>query len=329
MSKHIIINRQGHNFMNEEKINVDNKNGKFYTLALVKKPQLFPIIGNLVGVPQSVIKKHLDEIEQSRDDEAKSQKILNRFLTQQNIFNTLFHTTEFEKEFKCDSLVPLEIIDYNYATKSQPMTAVCSLRMFSFPDDINDSMKSIELPINYLVPVEPLLCNTEYVISYDAPDNITTFGEYIEDKGYYKIYKAADVSTKDLVPLLKDLGLKEYSRIIKFDPVKDLLKMPDDHQFEDDEDDNISFDDVDTNDPLVHGQEFIDMVKTNPLYKYSKRLYIGFVETFRDAGVTLPPEVIHELYFMIFDTMLRSNISATTKITLSKDDEDSINQIPD
>lgn len=307
----------------------------FYTLTLKKDPKVFPRIKDLVGVQQEVIASHLKNVEDTRDEELNEKFVIkNRFLEQQNLTGTQFYTTDVEREYGVDGLIPLEVIGYTEAKGAKtPMYAVCSLRMFSWPKDVDKDDQNIYLPINDLVVVHPVLCAKDYMLSEDKPDGIETFGFLDKKTKLYRIFERVDIVTHDLIPLVKDLGLKEFSKIIKFDKPVDLdepkidreeeiKKLIPDEEWEDD-------DIVDVEDPMAPGMEYVQMIKENPLYQYTKRLFIGFIEVFKENGLKMEPDVVNELYFMMFDTMLRTGVPYSTKVTLSLADIEKLKQVPD
>jgi hypothetical protein len=314
---------------------IDGKKGTYYRLTFKRRPKLFPQINDLVLVKQNELKLHLMGVNAARDADLINQyPILNKFLQQQGNNADLFYETEIEQDFGVVGEIPLQLVDIIPSNKKEPMLAKLALTMFDFPADVDPEDRFLYYNINDLTVVEPKLCNLDIFLSEDAPDNNETFGFFDKKLDVYRVFQNAGFESEDLVPLLCELGLKEYSKIIKFEPITDEDKVedftPPDEEFEMPNNylDTLDKNEIATN-PMAPGKEYVDAIKSNPLYSYTKRLFIGLVNTMVQNGIQCTPEQVNELYFNIFDVMLRTGVPFSTKITLSPEDLAMIKKVPD
>jgi len=293
---------------------MQNKQIEYYILGF-KRLSEFPKPGSIVALPQTVIEAHIESIELEREPGAAANglRIAARLLAQTDVeHKKLFIDSPEEVKHKlyCEVAVGVDSIIIPESKRDQMLAKLDIQSMFMWPTDIKDQDKFIEIDVNDLVVIEPVLCNCDQLIIDTKPNESTSFGWPIKTKSSKQLYRSYNaVSSEEqkelketLSALLFTMGLKEWSRIIPYNPnmSQHATKYP-----------------ADVN--AKSGSDYVNLLREHPLHQYSKLLYLNIIATILDQGLPVVEDLRNELYYSVFDTMLGTGVSDGTRTYIPSD----------
>lgn len=316
-------------------------------LSYKSKTSEYPKPGSIIVVSEKTIVERINEINSVRDSEyAKMHKIHSKFAKiGTNVpLPTLLLQNDIELRYKVQCNCFLKVDEIIQSGNKSSILLKCKLPMFVWPEDVDVNEQYVYVKDYETEVVELVLCSDNQYLSADKPDGINTFGFYDQNLSVEgnKIWRAYSVDELNMSINVEDfvltMGLKNFSTIIHnveiTKPVKQIVENSNDTNVND----NIDYNEIEQqlieeltmrnidefnkfpNSSNTSHKKYEKFIKSHPLYEYTLRMYEGVRSLIDEFVVSkkLSQKQIEELddnvYFELFDVMLRTQSSANTKL---------------